>query len=57
MGDNVSTCSGPLIWFDIDSDPPSAVLECATCGYVVTTGNFHDEAHADTPLLREGIAT
>lgn len=54
------TCPGPLFWFDIagdDDHDPAAVLECAACGYVVTTGNLHDDAHADTPLLREGIAT
>ncbi|MFI7073466.1 hypothetical protein [Micromonospora sediminicola] len=46
-------CEGPLVWFD--APPDSAVLECSVCGYVVVAGNFHDEAHADTPLIREGL--
>jgi hypothetical protein len=51
------SCDGPLVWFDVEGDPPAAVLECAACGYILTSGNFHDEAHAETPMLREGMAT
>lgn len=50
-----ATCAGPLIWFDVEDC--GAILECATCEYVIVTGNFHDEAHTETPLLREGMAT
>lgn len=49
-------CPGPLVWFESATVPVSAVLECASCDYVVTTGNFHDEAHENTPLMREGMA-
>lgn len=49
-------CPGPLIWFEVDTVPTSAILECAACGYFVTTGNYHDDAHAHTPLMREGMA-
>jgi len=45
-------CPGPLVWFDVDSDPRGAIVECNACGYVLTTGNFHDQAHQETPLLR-----
>ena len=48
-------CPGPLIWFDADplpDEPRAAVLECATCGYVIATGSFHDERHAETALFR-----
>lgn len=44
-----NTCEGPLVWFDTED---GAVLECSRCEYVVTTGNFHDERHAHTDLLR-----
>lgn len=47
-------CEGPLIWFDVE--PDAAVLECARCGYLIVAGNFHDQEHAETPLLREGLA-
>lgn len=58
-------CDGPLIWFDAGKracpdcgghTENMAVLECAACGYIVTTGNFHNDAHADTPVMREGYA-
>lgn len=57
-------CGGPLIWFDAPNtvcrdcgdESQAAVLECAACGYVVTTGNWHDDAHANTPVMREGYA-
>lgn len=53
----VEPCPGPLIWFDVGVDHSlGAVLECAACGYIVCTGNFHEPAHAETPLLREGLA-
>jgi hypothetical protein len=45
------SCSGPLIWYDVE--PHDAILECA-CGYLIVAGNFLDEEHAETPLLREG---
>lgn len=50
-------CAGPLVWFDVtgrpeQEEPAGAVLECNTCGYVVNTGNFLDERHSGTPLLR-----
>jgi hypothetical protein len=47
-------CQGPLIWFDVEAG--GAVLECACCGYLIVAGNFHDERHSETPLLREGLA-
>lgn len=46
-------CEGPMIWFETED---GAILECP-CGYVVTTGNFNDDAHAETPVLREGLAS
>lgn len=49
----IDTCEGPLIWFDAGEQ---AILECASCDYLIVTGNFHDERHSDTPLLREGMA-
>jgi len=52
---NEPTCPGPLIWYDVED--VGAVLECAHCDYIIVTGNFHDTAHADTPLMREGMAT
>jgi len=56
MIENVAEmCPGPLIRFD--APPDAAILECATCGYVVITGSFHDARHAETDLLREGIAS
>jgi hypothetical protein len=48
------TCPGPLIWFDA---PDGAILECACCGYVIVTGSFYDDEHADTDILREGLAS
>ncbi len=50
----VVPCPGPLVWFET-FDGQEAVFEC-TCGYLATTGNFHDEAHAGTPLMKEGAA-
>jgi len=52
-------CPGPLVWFeicDIDANPTCALVECHTCGYVLATGNYHDEAHVSTPMMREGMA-
>jgi hypothetical protein len=50
-------CPGPLIWYDVL--PHDAILECAHrgCSYVIVTGNFSDERHANTPLIREGLTT
>lgn len=52
-------CPGPLVWFDVGLYDGAgcdcgfgAVLECATCGAVMTTGNFFDRAHQDTDILR-----
>lgn len=54
-------CEGPLVWFtawDDDRFPQQAgVLECSACDYLIVTGSFHDEAHALTPWLREGLAS
>ncbi len=50
----MSCCEGPLIWYDADG---SALLKCARCDYLIVAGNFHDASHADTPVLREGLAT
>lgn len=46
-------CPGPLVWFDVP--PDAAILECSACGYVIITGSYHDEAHALTPLMKEGL--
>jgi hypothetical protein len=49
-------CAGPLIWHTV-LDPTdgvtevAAILECA-CGYLIVTGNFNDQRHARTPVLR-----
>lgn len=53
-------CPGPLIWFPAGPDDNAgAVLECAAagCTYLVATGWWNDQAHAETPLLREGLAS
>jgi hypothetical protein len=48
----VTECEGPLIWFPVGEPvETAAVLEC-TCGYIIVTGNFNDEAHCYTPVLR-----
>lgn len=48
----MTECAGPLIWFGVgEPEEDAAILECP-CGYVVTTGNFNDEAHAHAPVLR-----
>lgn len=52
------TCPGPLVWFDAGPEEAAgAIVECATCGYIATTGNFHDPAHAQTPVMGEGLAS
>jgi hypothetical protein len=48
------TCTGPLIWYDVAAG--GALLECARCGYIIVAGSFNDARHAETPLLREGLA-
>lgn len=53
-GGRVQPCEGPLVWFEVSGG--AAVLECAGCGYVVVSGGLNDEAHALTPLMREGLA-
>lgn len=54
---NDEPCEGPLIWFGVGApDEDAALLECARCGYLIVTGNWHDRAHANTPFLREGLA-
>jgi hypothetical protein len=50
----VVTCPGPLIWYDVGEC--DAILECARCGYLIVAGSFHDQAHSEAPLLREGLA-
>jgi hypothetical protein len=45
-------CEGPLIWHQVGEPEDAAILECATCDYIIATGNFNDEAHARTELLR-----
>ena len=47
----MTECEGPLIWFDVGEPTDAAILECP-CGYVIVTGNFNDEEHAYTPVLR-----
>jgi hypothetical protein len=49
-------CAGPLVWHTVtdpadDTTEVAAILECP-CGYVVITGNFNDDQHANTPVLR-----
>ena len=48
-------CDGPLFWFDAAES--GAVLECAGCGFITTTGNLLDDRHVGVPLMREGLAT
>lgn len=52
--DPAAPCPGPLVWLDLDDDPtrPAAVLECATCDYVIATGSVNDVAHAHTDIVR-----
>ncbi|WP_116051894.1 hypothetical protein [Amycolatopsis palatopharyngis] len=48
-------CPGPLVWFSVGAlVEEHAILECATCDYLIVTGNWNDPAHAGTPVLREG---
>lgn len=47
----MTECEGPLIWFGVGEPEEAAILEC-TCGYVIVTGNFNDDAHCLTPVLR-----
>lgn len=55
-------CPGPLIWYETSmpctctNDHPAAILLCATCGYIVITGGWNDDAHKDTEVMREGLA-
>lgn len=57
-------CPGPLIWYETDMPCPcdtrgrhlAAILHCAACGYIVCSGGYNDEQHADTDVLREGLA-
>lgn len=51
------TCEGPLIWFGIEPPEQGAILECANpdCGYFIATGSFHNKAHAQSPMLPEGL--
>jgi len=51
-----TVCPGPLVWFAVGDPEDAAILECAACGYLVVTGGWNDHAHADTPVLREGLA-
>jgi hypothetical protein len=51
----MTPCPGPLVWFDVEAtetELPSAVLECASCSYLIASGSFNDDAHSHTPLLR-----
>lgn len=55
-------CAGPLVWFDsapvicdAGHEHHSAVLLCAVCGSIFTTGNYLDHAHAETPVLRSPL--
>lgn len=61
-------CPGPLIWYETSDAtterpiagfpvPVCAILHCARCGYMITTGNYHNDTHAGTPLLREGMTS
>lgn len=53
-------CEGPLVWFDVSAfkhrtckhEHAACVIECAKCGYIVMSGNYHDDAHARTDVLR-----
>ncbi len=58
-------CEGPLIWYTVDGLPCScgtghsaAILHCAAkdCGYIVCSGNYNDPEHAQTDIMREGLA-
>lgn len=49
-------CPGPLIWYDVAGSPPAAILECYACRYLVVTGTLHDDRHAATPIMREGLS-
>lgn len=48
-------CEGPLVWHDTEDS--HAILECATCDYIIVTTNPNDERHQNTPILRGGLAT
>lgn len=55
-------CSGPLVWFDsapvvcdAGYEHNGAILECAVCGSIFTTGNYLDLAHAETPVFRSPL--
>jgi hypothetical protein len=60
--DEQQICPGPLVWFDVDCGPGCCeladpdmmhgLMECGSCGYLIVTGNFNDQEHAYTPVLR-----
>jgi hypothetical protein len=49
-------CNGTLVWYFAGPEPNGAVLHCSRCGEINVTGNFTDPAHADSPIMREGLA-
>lgn len=55
-----SACPGPLVWFTVPKQGEwvewAGILECGSCDYVVVSGNLHDDSHALTPMIREGLA-
>lgn len=55
----VEPCTGTLVWYDVAEDgrfPTAGVLKCSACDYVIATGWWHDAAHAEAEVVREGIA-
>ncbi len=51
----MNPCPGPYIWYGTVNFQ-GAVLLCACCGQITVTGNLNDERHAETPVMREGLA-
>lgn len=60
VNSSVPSCPGPLVWWDVSEfsckscgeKHPGAILVCAVCGFIATTGNYMDNAHANTEILK-----
>jgi len=55
MGISKMTCEGPFIWFSVGLPEDAAILECARCAHFIVTGNFNNDEHYNTPILRQGV--
>lgn len=65
----MSSCPGPLVWYDVVGGDPElpdvddaamddvtdALLACLSCDFITMTGNFNDDAHHVVDLIHEGL--